>query len=177
MGRVNYNANNAARLDFKPNCGMLCARLVTEYEGANTMPARTSRATWKGNLQEGSGTMALASGAYEGAYTNLSRFQDGEGTNPEELLGAAHAGCFSMALAARLAREGYTVNSVETTAKVNLERGESGFKIARIDLVTRGSVEGIDETKFKEAAEATKTGCIVSQALSAVPMTIDAALV
>jgi osmotically inducible protein OsmC len=82
-----------------------------------------------------------------------------------------------MALASRLSREGYKVNSIDTTAQVNLEKGESGFRIARIDLVTRGSVEGIDEAKFKEAAEATKTGCIVSQALSAVPMTIDATLV
>lgn len=140
------------------------------------MPARTAQAVWNGNLQEGSGSLKVGSGAFEGPYNFKSRFEDGTATNPEELLGAAHAGCFSMALAARLAREGYTVNRIETTANVHLEKGESGFKISRIDLVTRGSVEGIDEGYFKEAAEATKSGCIVSQALSAVPMTIDAAL-
>jgi len=141
------------------------------------MPARTSQAVWKGDLQGGSGNVKLGSGAYDGAYSFKSRFEDGGGTNPEELLGAAHAGCFSMALAARLSREGFTVNSVNTTATVHLEKGESGFKISHIDLVTKGDVEGIAEAAFKEAAEATKTGCIVSQALSAVPMTIDASLV
>lgn len=140
------------------------------------MPGRTAQAVWNGDLQAGNGKVKLGSGAYEGAYSFKSRFEDGTGTNPEELLGAAHAGCFSMALAARLSREGYKVNSVDTTAKVNLEKVESGFKIVRIDLVTKGSVEGIDDAQFKEAAEATKTGCIVSQALSAVPMTIEASL-
>lgn len=141
------------------------------------MPARTAQAVWNGNLQEGNGNLKVGSGAFEGPYNFVSRFEAGAQVNPEELLGAAHAGCFSMALAARLAREGYTVNSVETTANVHLEKGESGFKISRIDLVTRGSIDGIDEGYFKEAAEATKSGCIVSQALSAVPMTVDAALV
>lgn len=141
------------------------------------MPARTATAVWKGNLQEGNGSLKSGSGALDGAYSFVSRFESGNGTNPEELLGAAHAGCFSMALAASLSRQGFKVNSVETTAHVHLEKGESGFAISRIDLVTRGSVEGIDEAKFKEAAEATKSGCIVSRALSAVPMTIDAALV
>lgn len=140
------------------------------------MPARTSTAVWKGDLQGGNGSVKLGSGAYEGAYSFKSRFEDGSGTNPEELLGAAHAGCFSMALAAALSREGYTVNSINTTANVHLEKGESGFAISRIDLVTKGDVEGIDEAKFKAAAEATKTGCIVSRALSAVPMTLDASL-
>ncbi|MBE2272323.1 MAG: OsmC family peroxiredoxin [Anaerolinea sp.] len=141
------------------------------------MPARTGTAVWKGNLQEGNGSLGVGSGAVNSAYSFPSRFESGTGTNPEELLGAAHAGCFSMALAARLSREGFTVNSVETTAHVHLEKGEAGFGIARIDLVTRGSVEGISAEQFKEAAEATKTGCIVSRALSAVPMTIEAALV
>ena len=140
------------------------------------MPARTATAIWNGNLQQGNGTLKTGSGAVQGAYSFPSRFEDGQGTNPEELLGAAHAGCFSMALAASLARQGFTVNSIQTVAHVHLEKGEAGFSISRIDLVTRGSVEGIDDAKFKEAAEATKTGCIVSRALSAVPMTIDAAL-
>ncbi|MBK8032478.1 MAG: OsmC family protein [Anaerolineae bacterium] len=141
------------------------------------MPARTATAIWNGNLQQGNGTLKTGSGAVQGAYSFPSRFEDGQGTNPEELLGAAHAGCFSMALAASLSRQGFTVNNISTTAHVHLEKGEAGFSISRIDLVTRGSVEGIDDAKFKEAAEATKTGCIVSRALSAVPMTIDAALV
>ncbi len=141
------------------------------------MPARSSQAVWNGDLQSGNGSVKLGSGAYDGAYSFKSRFEDGTGTNPEELLGAAHAGCFSMALAARLSREGFTVNSVDTTAKVHLEKGEAGFTISHIELVTKGDVEGIDEAKFKEAAEATKTGCIISQALSAVPTTIDASLV
>ncbi len=140
------------------------------------MPGRTAQAVWNGDLQGGNGKVKLGSGAFEGAYSFKSRFEDGTGTNPEELLGAAHAGCFSMALAARLSREGYKVNSVDTTAQVNLEKVESGFKIVRIDLTTKGDVEGIDLAKFQEAAEATKTGCIVSQALSAVPMTITASL-
>ena len=141
------------------------------------MPGRTSQAVWKGDLQGGSGNLKLGSGAYDGQYSFKSRFEDGVGTNPEELLGAAHAGCFSMALASSLSKQGFKVNSVETSATVNLEKGESGFSIASIKLVTKGDVEGIDEAKFKEAAEATKSGCIVSRALSAVPMTIEASLV
>ncbi|MEP7291277.1 MAG: OsmC family protein [Chloroflexota bacterium] len=141
------------------------------------MPGRSSQAIWQGDLQTGSGNVKLGSGAYDGQYSFKSRFEDGNGTNPEELLGAAHAGCFSMALAAGLSREGFKVNSINTTATVHLEKGESGFSIARIELVTKGDVEGIDEAKFKEAAEGTKTGCIVSRALSAVPMTVDASLV
>ncbi len=141
------------------------------------MPGRTSQAVWQGDLQSGTGNLKLGSGAYDGQYSFKSRFEDGTGTNPEELLGAAHAGCFSMALAAGLSRQGFKVNSIDTKATVNLEKSESGFSISRIDLVTRGDVEGIDEAKFREAAEATKSSCIVSRALSAVPMTIDAALV
>ena len=141
------------------------------------MPGRTSQAVWKGDLQGGSGNVKLGSGAYDGQYSFKSRFEEGTGTNPEELLGAAHAGCFSMALASSLSKQGFKVNSVDTTATVNLEKGESGFSIASIKLVTKGDVEGIDAAKFKEAAEATKSGCIVSRALSAVPMTIEASLV
>ena len=141
------------------------------------MPGRNAQANWKGDLQSGSGTVKLGSGAYNGAYSYKSRFEEGVGTNPEELLGAAHAGCFTMALAAGLSRQGFKVNNIDTTATVHLEKGDAGFAISRIDLVTKGSVEGIDEAKFKEAAESTKDGCIVSRALSAVPMTIDASLV
>jgi osmotically inducible protein OsmC len=141
------------------------------------MPTRTSEAVWKGDLKSGSGSVKLGSGAYEGQYSFVSRFEEGTGTNPEELIGAAHAGCFSMALAAALSREGYTVNSVTTTSSVVLGKTDAGMAITQINLVTKGDVEGIDEAKFKAAAEAAKTGCIVSQALSAVPMTLDASLV
>lgn len=141
------------------------------------MPGRNAQAVWKGDLQSGNGNVKLGSGAYDGQYSFKSRFEDGAGTNPEELLGAAHAGCFSMALSASLSRQGFKVNSVDTTATVHLEKGESGFSIARIDLVTKGDVEGIDEAKFQQEADATKSGCIISRALSAVPMTITASLV
>ncbi len=140
------------------------------------MPARTAQAIWKGNLNEGSGSLKVGSGAIDGAYSFISRFEGNNDTNPEELLGAAHAGCFSMALAARLSREGHVVHSIDTTAHVHLEKGEAGFAISRIDLVTKGQVEGITADQFNEAAAATKEGCIVSRALSAVPMTISAEL-
>lgn len=140
------------------------------------MPARNAQAVWKGDLQTGSGTLKLGSGAYEGQYSYKSRFEEGVGTNPEELIGAAHAGCFTMQLSSALSRQGFKVNNVETTATVHLEKGESGFSITHIDLVTKGDVEGIDEAKFKQEAETAKTGCIVSRALSAVPMTVTASL-
>jgi len=141
------------------------------------MPTRTSSARWQGSLKDGNGTLALGSGAYEGAFSFVSRFEDGPGTNPEELIGAALAGCFSMALSNTLSQAGHVPTSVETTAAVHLERGESGFGIARIDLTTRGDVPGIDEAEFVKYAETTKTTCIVSRALAAVDMTLDAALV
>jgi lipoyl-dependent peroxiredoxin len=141
------------------------------------MPTRTSSARWQGSLKEGAGNLALGSGAFEGSYSFPSRFESGPGTNPEELLAAAHAGCYSMALANALSQAGHTVNSVETTAAVHLEKVESGMAITRIDLTTRGDVPGLDEAEFVKQAEATKTGCIVSRALSAVDMTLDAKLV
>lgn len=139
--------------------------------------ARTAQAVWNGTLKEGVGAVKLGSGAFDGAYSFLSRFEEGTGTNPEELLGAAHAGCFSMALANSLSGQGFTVHSIDTTAHVHLERGESGLSIARIDLVTKGHVEGIDAEAFAAAAEATKDTCIISRALGSVPMTVAAELV
>ena len=112
--------------------------------------------------------MALGSGAYEGAYSFVSRFESGPGTNPEELIGAAHAGCFSMALSGNLSTAGFPPNSVETTATVHLEKTDAGQTITRIDLVTRGDVPGIDEAEFIKRAEATKQACPVSRALAAV---------
>jgi lipoyl-dependent peroxiredoxin len=140
------------------------------------MPTRTSSARWEGTLKDGSGQVALGSGAYEGPYSFMSRFEDGGGTNPEELIAAAHAGCFSMALANALSQAGHTVNSVATNAKVQLTKGEGGFGISRIDLDTTGNVEGIDEAEFQKYAETAKETCIVSRALSAVPMTLEARL-
>lgn len=140
------------------------------------MPTRSALAVWTGDLNNGKGTVKLGSGAYEGPYSFSSRFEEGTGTNPEELIGAAHAGCFSMALAARLGREGHNVKSIQTTAKVQLDRTDAGMKIVHITLVTEGSVEGIDDAYFKEAAEAAKEGCIVSQALAATPMSVEATL-
>jgi osmotically inducible protein OsmC len=140
------------------------------------MPTRTSSARWQGNLREGAGTMALGSGAYEGAYSFVSRFEEGTGTNPEELIAAAHAGCFSMALSNILSQAGHTPTSVETTATVHLDRVEGGFGITRIDLSTRGDVPGIDESEFVKHAEAAKANCPVSKALAAVDITLSASL-
>ena len=142
------------------------------------MPTRTSHARWQGNLKEGAGTMALGSKAYEGSYSYVSRFEDGTGTNPEELIAAAHAGCFSMAFANILSQAGHTPNSIETEARVHFERVEGGFGITRIDLVTRGDVPGIDEAEFNKHAETAKATCPVSRALAAVPeVTLNATLV
>ena len=137
---------------------------------------RTAEARWTGDLKAGKGNVKLGSGAYEGPYSFGSRFENGKGTNPEELLGAAHAGCFSMALSAALSAKGKVPTSVTTTATVHLGKAGAGFAITGIDLVTRGVVPGLSEAEFKQLAEETKSGCIVSRALAAVPMTVDAAL-
>jgi osmotically inducible protein OsmC len=142
------------------------------------MPVRTAEAQWNGNLREGNGTMKLGSGAYDGSYSFSSRFEEGTGSNPEELIAAAHAGCFSMALSAGLARAGFTPTSVHTTARVHIEQVEGGFGITRIELNTEASVPGIDDAKFQEQAAAAKAGCPVSKALAAVPeITLNAKLV
>jgi osmotically inducible protein OsmC len=137
---------------------------------------RTAEARWNGDLKSGNGSVKLGSGAFEGPYGFTSRFENGAGTNPEELIGAAHAGCFSMALAAGLANAGHKPNRVSTTAKVTLDKGDQGFSITGIHLVTRGDVPGLSADEFKRFAEDTKQNCIVSRALSAVPMTLDAQL-
>ncbi len=137
------------------------------------MAIRKSSATWKGNLPEGKGNVRLGSGAFEGNFSFASRFEDGPGTNPEELIGAAHAGCFSMYLSLILSKAGHTPNSIDTTAKVHLGEGP---KITLIELSTVGDVPGIDEKTFVEFAEQAKTGCPVSQALSAVNMSLEAKL-
>jgi lipoyl-dependent peroxiredoxin len=132
------------------------------------MPKRIAEARWDGSLQEGNGTMRMASGAYEGPYSFQSRFEEGDGTNPEELIAAAHAGCFSMALSLVLARAGHELDSVETTATVHLDRAGEGFAITRIELDTRARVPGASSEEFQKAAEAAKEGCPVSKALAGV---------
>jgi lipoyl-dependent peroxiredoxin len=141
------------------------------------MAARRASAEWQGNLKEGDGRMALGSGAWEGPFTFKSRFEEGAGTNPEELIGAAEAGCFTMQLAATLSEQGHTVESVKTDASVQIRNIDGAPTIAQIDLVTRGRVPGLDEATFKETAEDTKKICIISRALGGVgTITVDAAL-
>lgn len=138
---------------------------------------RTAEARWSGDLKSGQGNLKLGSGAFEGAYSFVSRFENGAGTNPEELIGAAHAGCFSMALANSLAMAGHKPNLVTTIAKVTLGKTDQGSAITGIHLITRGDIPGLSADVFKQVAEQTKSGCIVSRALAAVPMTLDAQLV
>src|SRR5205814_3953080 len=125
------------------------------------MPTRTSTANWQGTLKEGAGTMRLESGAYEGPFSYVSRFESGPGTNPEELIAAAHAGCYSMALSAGLGKAGFTPKRVHTTANVTLDKVGEGFGITKIVLQTEAEIPGIDEKTFREQAEAAKKGCPV----------------
>ena len=140
------------------------------------MPTRTSSALWAGNLRDGSGTMKLGSGAFEGAYSFKSRFESGTGTNPEELIAAAHAGCFSMALSNALSQAGFTPTSIATSAAVHLDRVADGFGITKIDLDTVGTVPGIDDAKFQELAAEAKAGCPVSKVLTGAEITLSARL-
>ena len=141
------------------------------------MPTRNAEAVWEGDLKGGKGTMKLASGSYQGAYSFASRFEQGTGTNPEELIAAAHAGCFSMALSHGLAQAGFPPKRVHTTAKVHLEKTDAGFAIPRIDLVTEAEVPGIDKAAFQKQAETAKQNCPVSKLLKAAEITLDAKLV
>jgi osmotically inducible protein OsmC len=146
-------------------------------EGDAAMPVRTSDAQWNGTLREGEGTMRFGGGAFEGQYNFGSRFEEGTGTNPEELIAAAHAGCFSMALSGDLGKAGYTPTSVRTSAKVHVEKQETGFAITRIELNSKADVPGIDPDEFQKVAEGTRTGCPVSRALASVPIELTATLV
>ena len=141
------------------------------------MAIRSSEAEWKGDLKTGAGTVKLGSGAFEGAYSFKSRFEDGVGTNPEELIAAAHAGCFSMALSAALGREGFTPESVHTTARVHFGPVEGGFAITKIDLETEAKIPGIDDAKFQELAAGAKAGCPISKALASVEIELKSTLV
>ncbi|MFW5965526.1 MAG: OsmC family protein [Halodesulfurarchaeum sp.] len=139
------------------------------------MPVRHANAVWNGDLRDGDGTMALGNGTFEGGYSFASRFESGDGTNPEELLGAAHAGCFSMALANELAEAGYEPRSLDTDAAVTLEA--ETLSIGEIDLTLEATVPGIDEETFLEFAEGAKANCPVSKALAGVDITLETTLV
>lgn len=138
------------------------------------MAIRNASAVWNGTLKEGDGTMKLGSGAFEGAFTFASRFEEGEGTNPEELVGAAQAGCFSMYLAAQLTEAGYPPRQIRTSAKVHLEQGP---RITLIELDTEAEVPNVDEKTFQEKVEYSKQNCPISLALSGPELQVSARLV
>jgi lipoyl-dependent peroxiredoxin len=135
------------------------------------MSVRTAKAVWNGNLREGQGTMSF--GTFEGAYTRASRFESGEGTNPEELLGAAHAGCFSMYLSLVLTKAGHPPKTITTTAQVHLGEGP---RITLIELDTLADVPGVDDAQLQAAAEESKQKCPVSQALASTEIKLTARL-
>ena len=140
------------------------------------MIVRKSNAEWLGDLKSGTGSVALGSGAFAGPYSFQSRFESGTGTNPEELVAAAHAGCYSMAFSHALASAGFTPKRVATTASVKLEAVAGGFAITGIELVMAAAVPNIDETQFQTIAAEAKVGCPVSKALAAVPISLRATL-
>lgn len=141
------------------------------------MAVRHASSTWNGGLKDGKGTMNMQSGAYEGQYSFSSRFEEGTGTNPEELIAAAHSGCFSMALSGQLEKNGFSPKRVKTKADVHLTKGDEGFSISKIMLHTEADVPEITEEKFQELANNAKKGCPVSRALSAVNIEMEARLV
>jgi len=141
------------------------------------MATRNAKATWRGSLKDGEGTMGLGSGAWEGPYSFKTRFEDEPGANPEELIAAAEAGCFTMALSAALSDAGHTVESVETEAKVTLRNVDGLPTITQIDISTRGKVPGLDDDTFQQTAGEMKKACIVSRALGGVEtINLDATL-
>ena len=142
------------------------------------MPSRKAEAEWKGNLVHGSGQLAVGSGAFRGPYSFKSRFEDGQSaTNPEELIGAAHAGCFTMALTAQLSRAGFTPTRIRTSTTVALEKVGDGFGITRIDLDTTAEVPNLDEATFQRHALDAKQNCPVSKALAGTEIRLNAKLV
>jgi len=140
------------------------------------MPVRNAKARWEGGLQDGRGSMALGSGAFEGQYSFGSRFEERTGTNPEELIGAAHAGCFSMALSGVLGKAGHEPEAIDTTARVHLDKDGDGFSITTIELSTEARVPGLSEEEFQRHAEDAKRNCPVSRALEGVVIELDAKL-
>ena len=140
------------------------------------MPTKKAHAEWNGDLESGNGTMELESGSYKGKYSFASRFEDGVGTNPEELIGAAHAGCFSMALSNELAGAGYNPKSVNTRAEVTFEVTDDGPAITGVKLICKADVPAINDDDFEKFAEGAKDHCPVSKALTGTKITLDANL-
>ena len=140
------------------------------------MPIGKSKAEWQGNLKQGRGKMSLGSGSFMSSYSFGFRFEEAPGTNPEELVGAAHAECFSMALAHELDQKGYEPHRVNTEARVELEKKDEGFAITTITLNTRAEVSGVDEESFQKIAQEAKKGCPVSKALAGVEIKLRAEL-
>ncbi len=136
------------------------------------MPARTASAEWTGNLMEGKGRISVQSKTFDAPYDFRARTGDGKGTNPEELIGAAHAGCFAMQLSAMLGAAGFTPNRLSVTAKVHLEKQDGGFVIPSIELELEGEVPGLDAAGLKEHAEKAKVSCPVSKALAGMQISL-----
>lgn len=140
------------------------------------MTTRKAHARWDGGIKEGKGTIDFGSGVFKGAYSFTSRFEDGVGTNPEELLAAAHAGCFAMALSLILGKAGFKPDYVDATAHVTIMQQGGGFKITRSRLVCEAKVPGMDQAAFAQQAESAKANCPVSQALAGTEITLEATL-
>src|SRR4051812_46465222 len=136
------------------------------------MATRKAHARWEGSIKEGKGLVDFGNGAFKAAYSFASRFEDGKGTNPEELLGAAHAGCFAMALSLMLGNAGFKADYIDTTAEVTISPHDGGFRITRSNLICEARVPGIDRAAFTKHAEAAKAGCPVSQALAGTTITL-----
>lgn len=141
------------------------------------MPTSQASAVWEGKLRDGKGTFKAASSAFSGPYTFATRFEGKPGTNPEELIAAAHAACLSMALSAGLERAGKPATRIETTAACTMEMVDGNPKITKMELRVRGTVSGLDQAGFQKAAQEAKAGCPVSKALTGIPqITLDATL-
>jgi osmotically inducible protein OsmC len=141
------------------------------------MPTRNAQAAWEGGLKDGKGNIKFGSGAFQGPYSFGTRFENQPGTNPEELIAAAHAACYSMALSATLEGAGHKPTRVHTTAKVTVEKVPDGFQITKIQLECQATVPGLSDADFQKSAAAAKTGCPVSKALAATPIELNAKLV
>ena len=141
------------------------------------MAIRNAEAVWEGSLKDGQGMMRFGNGAFEGQYSHASRFEEGPGTNPEELIGAAQAGCFSMAFSGDLGKEGFTPKRVQTQASVHLEKVDGKSTVTRINLNMEAEVPDIDEETFHRIAEGAKKGCPISRALAGVEIILNARLV
>jgi osmotically inducible protein OsmC len=156
--------------------GAYFVRKQRPFSGGNIMPVRSASAVWEGDLARGKGFVEVGSGHFKGEYSVPSRFENGPGTNPEELIGAAHAGCFSMALSGILGRAGFKPRSIATQAKVHIEKVGDGFQITKIELHTKGVIPDIDASTFQKHANEAKTGCPVSKALTGTTITLQAEL-